>query len=50
MEMYSIEQIKNILMEVIPNELICYCTDPLTKEDIEALTHDIILDLKDNVD
>ena len=50
MERYTFEHIKNILIDVIPNELICYCINPLTEEDIENLTHDIILDLENNLD
>lgn len=49
MQKYSFGEIKSILLEVIPNELTC-CTDPLTEEDIEVLTHDIVLDLENNLD
>lgn len=37
-------------MDVIPNEASCYTDDPLTEEDIENLTSDIILGLEDNLD
>lgn len=53
MKKYTFQEIKEVLLDVIPNELECYAepfSNELTKEDIEILTHDIIMSLEDNLD
>lgn len=53
MKKYTFQEIKEVLLEVIPNELGGYAepfTNELTNEDIENLTHDIIMSLEDNLD
>lgn len=46
---YSLPEIKEMLKQVIPNELRHYEL-PLSREDIYFLTQDIIISLEDNLD
>lgn len=49
MKKYTTKEIKEILKQVIPNELRRYEL-PLSTEDIYFLTQDIIISLEDNLD